>query len=64
MRLNGLGAPDEVILVPLNKIETAKTKTETKPAGNTTQNTTQNTKKNDTVSTATNSDTSKRNAEN
>ena len=45
MRLNGLGAPDEVNLVPLNKIEPAQTKSETKPAENTTQNTTQNTKK-------------------
>ena len=26
MRLNGLGAPDEVTLVPLNKIEPAQTK--------------------------------------
>ena len=31
MRLNGLGAPDEVTLVPLNKIEPAQTKTEPKP---------------------------------
>ena len=38
MRLNGLGAPDDVILVPLNKIEPAQTKTEIKPAQNTTQN--------------------------
>ena len=42
MRLNGLGAPDEVNLVPLKKIEPAQTKSETKPADNTTQNTTQN----------------------
>ena len=41
MRLNGLGAPDENTLVPLNKIEPTQTQTETKP----TQNTTQNTKK-------------------
>ena len=39
MRLNGLGAPDEVILVPLNKIEPAQSKTETKPAENNFQNT-------------------------
>ena len=45
MRLNGLGAPDEVNLVPLSKIETAQTKSKTKPAENTTKNTTQNTKK-------------------
>ena len=38
MRLNGLGAPDDVILVFLNKIEPAQTKTEIKPAQNTTQN--------------------------
>ena len=39
MRLNGLGAPDEVTLVSLNKIEPAQSKTETKPAENNTQNT-------------------------
>ena len=39
MRLNGLGAPDEVTLVPLNKIEPAQTKTEPKPAENTAQTT-------------------------
>ena len=39
MRLNGLGAPDEVTLVPLNKIEPAPSKTETKPTETTTQNT-------------------------
>ena len=39
MRLNGLGAPDEVTLVPLNKIESTQTKQETKQAENTTQNT-------------------------
>ena len=39
MRLNGLGAQDEVTLVPLNKIEPAQTKPETKQVGNTTQNT-------------------------
>ena len=44
MRLNGLGAPDEVNLVTLNKIELAQIKPENKPADNTTQNTTQNTK--------------------
>ena len=38
-RLNGLGAPDEVTLVPLNKIEPAQTKTEPKPAENTAQTT-------------------------
>ena len=37
MRLNGLGAPDEVNLVPLNTIEQAPIKTETKPVENTTQ---------------------------
>ena len=45
MRLNGFGAPDEVTLVPLNKIEPAQTKPEIKPAENTTQKTTHNTKK-------------------
>ena len=39
MRLNGLGTPDEVTLVPLNKIESAPTKTDTKPVETTTQNT-------------------------
>ena len=39
MRLNDLGAPDEVFLVPLNKIEPAQTKPETKQVENTTQNT-------------------------
>ena len=39
MRLNGLGAPDEVTLVPLNEIEPAQTKPEIKSVGNTTQNT-------------------------
>ena len=39
MRLNSLGAPDEVTLVPLNKIESAQTKTETKQAEPITQNT-------------------------
>ena len=39
MRLNGLGAPDEVTLVPLSKIEPAQPKTEAKPAENNTQNT-------------------------
>ena len=38
MRLNGLGAPDEVTLVPLNEIEQAQIKTETKSIENTTQN--------------------------
>ena len=37
MRLNGLGTPDEVTLVPLNKIEPAQTKTEPKPAETTAQ---------------------------
>ena len=59
--LNGLGAPDEVTLIPLNKIEPAQTKLGIKPAENATQNTTQNTKK-DTLSTAINSATSKQNA--
>ena len=31
MRLNGLGAPDEVTLVPLNKIETPQPPEERKP---------------------------------
>ena len=39
MRLNGLGAPDEVTLVPLNKIEPTQTKTEPKPAETTAQTT-------------------------
>ena len=39
MRLNGLGAPDEVTLVPLNKIGPAQIKTESKPIEATTQNT-------------------------
>ena len=39
MRLNGLGAPDDVTLVPLNKVEPAPTKTEPKQAENATQNT-------------------------
>ena len=38
MRLNGLGAPDEVTLVPLNKAEPAPAKTEPKQVDNTTQN--------------------------
>ena len=39
MRLNGLGAPDEVTLVPFNEIEPAQMKTETKPIETTSQNT-------------------------
>ena len=39
MRPNGLGAADAVPFVPLNKIELAQSKPETKPAGNNTQNT-------------------------
>ena len=39
LRLNGLGAPDEVTLVPLNKIEPAQPKTEPKPAETTAQTT-------------------------
>ena len=39
MRLNGLGAPDEVTLVPLNKVEPTPPTTETKPNETTTQNT-------------------------
>ena len=39
MRLNGLGAPDEVNLVPLNKVEPAPSNTESKQVDNTTQNT-------------------------
>ena len=39
MRLNGLGAPDEVTMVPLNKVEPAPPNTESKLADNTTQNT-------------------------
>ena len=61
MPLDGLGTPDEVNLVPSNKMEPAQTKSETKPAENATQNT-QNTKK-DTFSTAKNLATSKQNAE-
>ena len=38
MRLNGLGAPDEVTLVPLNKVEPAPAKTESKQVDSTTQN--------------------------
>ena len=38
MRLNGLGAPDEVTLVPLNKVEPVPPNTESKQADNTTQN--------------------------
>ena len=38
MRLNGLGAPDEVNLVPLNKVEPAPPKTESTQVDNTTQN--------------------------
>ena len=38
MILNGLGAPDEVTLIPLNKIELAQPKPEAKPAENNTQN--------------------------
>ena len=34
MRLNGLGAPDEVTLVPLNKVEPAPTKTESNQTEN------------------------------
>ena len=45
MQLNGLGAPDEVTLVPLNKIEPIQTQTEVKPSQNNTQHTTQNIKK-------------------
>ena len=39
MRLNGLGAPDEITLVPLNKIEATQSQAETKPTENITQNT-------------------------
>ena len=38
MRLNGLGVPDEVTLVPLNRVEPAPPNTEPKQADNTTQN--------------------------
>ena len=38
MRLNGLGTPDEVILVPLNKIETPQPQREAKPTEHRTQN--------------------------
>ena len=38
-RLNGLGATDEVTLVPLNLLETAQLKTESKPVENIPQNT-------------------------
>ena len=54
LQLNGLGAPDEVTLVPLNEIEPAQTKTEPKL----TENITQNTKKG-TASIVTNSDITK-----
>ena len=57
MRLNGLGAPDEVTLVPLNKIEPAQTKPETKQAETTTQNT-----KKETASIIANSDITRLNA--
>ena len=40
MRLNGLGAPHEMTLIPLNKIEPTQTKNEPKQAENTSQNTT------------------------
>ena len=56
-RLSGLGAPDEVTLVPLNKIEPAQTKTEPKP----TETTAQTTKKG-TAFTVINLDTIKLNA--
>ena len=59
MRLNGLGAPDEVILVPLNKVEPAPVKPETKHV----ENPTQNTKKGCFASIATNLDITRRNAE-
>ena len=39
MRLNGLESPEEVTLVPLNKVEPAPTKPETKQVENPTQNT-------------------------
>ena len=39
MRLNGLGAPDEINLVLLNKLEPAQSKPERKPTENPTQNT-------------------------
>ena len=39
IRFNGLGAPDEITLVPLNKIKPVQTKPETKQVENTTQNT-------------------------
>ena len=39
MRLNGLGAPDEVTLVPLNRIEPAQRKIETKPIESSSENT-------------------------
>ena len=59
MRLNGLGAPDEVTLVRLNKIEPAPTKPETKQS-----RTRRRTLKRDTASIVTNSDTTRPNAEN
>ena len=39
MRLIGLGAPDDVILMPLNEIEATQPQTDTKLTENTTQNT-------------------------
>ena len=39
IELNGLGAPDEVTRVPLNKIEATQSQAETKPTENRTQNT-------------------------
>ena len=59
MRLNGLGAPDEVTQVPLKKLETAQTKPETKQS-----RTRRRTPKKDTASIVTNSDTTRPNAEN
>ena len=38
MRRNGLGTPNEVTLVPLNKIEVAQPQTDTKPTENRLQN--------------------------
>ena len=45
MRPNGFGAPDEVTLIPLNKIEPTPSKSEPKQADNTTQNTKKGTPK-------------------
>ena len=59
MRLNGLGAPDEKTLVPLNKRKPAQTKPEQNKS-----RTRRRTPKKDTASIVTNSDTTRSNAGN